>query len=82
MHVGHTELSKPSVCKKSFQLIYTMATQFKPINNNNDNDRKLAAQFLQRQTIHKMLRKCIAAIAVMVSIYHIISLCSTRVLYS
>ena len=43
-----------------------MAGQFISDNNNNDNDKIIAAQFLQRHTIPNMFRTCIAAIAVMV----------------
>ena len=44
---------------------YTISEQFKSVNNNNK-EKKLAAQFLQRHTIHGMSRTCITAIAVMV----------------
>jgi len=43
-----------------------MAGQFKSVNNDNNNETKLAAQFLQRHTIHNIFRTCIAAIAAMV----------------
>ena len=41
------------------------AGQLKSVNNNN-NEKKLSAQFFQCHTIHNMFRTCITAISVMV----------------
>ena len=59
----HTELLKPSFCHKRFELIQwpdssNLSIIITILKKN------LAAQFLQRHTIHNMFRICIAAIAV------------------
>ena len=63
MHVGHTQLIKSTVCWESFELI-KWPDSLNLVNNNND-EKYMAARFLQGNTKHNMFREYIAAIDVM-----------------